>query len=120
MFRKILKPVMHLPSVDCFRQVSSQTKKEVLERFCIISWALWENRNSMVKCGKGKCVDLVVAGADVLLSEFRKSRFALIPSFHSPVISESVEWSGLQPLLVGLNLTLLQGFVQETMSQGLG
>ncbi|KAK3230363.1 hypothetical protein Dsin_002244 [Dipteronia sinensis] len=42
----------------------------------MLSWAVWENMNSLHNSGKGKCAELVVSGAEALLSKFQLSKLA--------------------------------------------
>ncbi|KAK2640897.1 hypothetical protein Ddye_022660 [Dipteronia dyeriana] len=70
----------------------------------MIVWAIWENRNSFLNCGRVRDSGSVVNWADDLLTEFRISRQVTVsPPPCSPCSPSSV-WLALMPGLLKLNI----------------
>ena len=70
---------------------------------CMLVWAIWENRNSLVNGGKTRDSSLVATWAFDLLVEFRKSREVPSPVAPVPPASNSPAWTAPPPGILKLN-----------------
>ncbi|KAI9177627.1 hypothetical protein LWI28_017469 [Acer negundo] len=93
-------------------------KIDDLCRFCFLSWAIWENRNSLVNCGTSKMPEIVVSGADALLAEFQNSRLAVHTRIPSPSPQICADW--IAPLLGKLKLNTAVACRLNSNSAGVG
>ncbi|KAL2235865.1 UNVERIFIED_CONTAM: hypothetical protein Sindi_1318700 [Sesamum indicum] len=75
----ILSTYFHHPEV-WLRHACSKLPPEAADRFLMICWAIWNNRNKVVMENKGPPVEEVVALAESFLHEFVEIRARLIPS----------------------------------------
>ena len=64
----LFEEVNQLSAIDVFIFVSSLLSADDLGRFCMVAWAIWENRNKHYMEGKSKPPELVISGALDLLA----------------------------------------------------
>ncbi|KAK2657296.1 hypothetical protein Ddye_010348 [Dipteronia dyeriana] len=109
----------NVPVLDVFQILLSKVNSSELAHFCMITWAIWNNRNSFSNCGISKAPELVVSWAVELLSEFQKFMAALSP-FVRPqlLVPTSADWFAPQPGLLKLNTEV--AIRKNSKSIGLG
>ncbi|KAK3205618.1 hypothetical protein Dsin_019664 [Dipteronia sinensis] len=104
--------------MDVFLFSLSHFDKDALCRLCMLAWAIWENRNSFHNSGKGKCAELVVSGAEALLSEFQLSKLASSVRPLPPTSWSSAEWLAPPPGRFKLNYAV--AYRKNVKSIGVG
>ncbi|TXG60476.1 hypothetical protein EZV62_015049 [Acer yangbiense] len=73
-------------------------------QFCMISWAIWDDRNSLVNNGKAKDPLMLVSWVMNFHEEFQNSRSAFSPQPPKPLVREAADW--LAPPLGQLKLNI--------------
>ncbi|KAK3223534.1 hypothetical protein Dsin_010559 [Dipteronia sinensis] len=84
----------------------------------MVAWAIWEDRNSLINSGRSKCAELVVSGAEALLSEFQISKNATSRCPLPPSPRSSAEWFAPAPGRLKLNIAV--AFRKSVGSIGVG
>ncbi|KAK3183014.1 hypothetical protein Dsin_030300 [Dipteronia sinensis] len=102
-FEKMLISVEHMSVMEVFMYVLSLSKKEALTHFCMLAWAIWENRNSFLNCDRSKQAELVVSGAKAMLAEFQNSRLVVHTGPSSLHPRSWPEWIAPPPDTLKLN-----------------
>ncbi|KAK3185137.1 hypothetical protein Dsin_032423 [Dipteronia sinensis] len=87
-----------------FHSIASQVSQDVFSLFCMVSWAIWVDHNSLSNCGKASTPGMVVSKVIILLEEFQSSRLAFSPRASPPAIKDSVDWLAPPPVLLKLNI----------------
>ncbi|KAK2644204.1 hypothetical protein Ddye_019399 [Dipteronia dyeriana] len=71
-FDSFFKELKIVPVLDVFHILLSKVNSSELAHFCLITWAIWNDRNSFSNCGISKAPKLVVFRAAKLLSGLLK------------------------------------------------
>ena len=86
-----------LPAIDVFIYVSSLLSIDDLSKFCMVVWAIWDNRNKHNIEGNSKPSELVVSGALAILTEFQKSKRVVSSLISSVPIRNGLVWLSPPP-----------------------
>ncbi|TXG57006.1 hypothetical protein EZV62_018319 [Acer yangbiense] len=97
--------VKNLPALEVFMNAAFHLSVEDLGSFCMIAWAIWDNRNLIFKFGKGKPSELVIYGAFSLMAEFQNSKKALSIQPSSVESRSCADWLAPPPGKYKLNTT---------------
>ncbi|KAK0580330.1 hypothetical protein LWI29_000723 [Acer saccharum] len=102
-FVRLFSEAKSLSALEVFMKASSHLSIEDMSRFCIIAWAIWDNRNLVLNQGKGKPYELVISGAFSLLAEFQNSTRDLSIQSSSVASIPSAVWLAPPPGKIKIN-----------------
>ncbi|TXG57799.1 hypothetical protein EZV62_015628 [Acer yangbiense] len=91
-FGNLLDKFKSLPTMDNLQGLADQLSLDDLGLVCMIMWAVWENRNSMLNYGKARDSAQILNFASDLLEEYRNSRLACSTRVPSSLAISSPDW----------------------------
>ncbi|KAK3228272.1 hypothetical protein Dsin_008134 [Dipteronia sinensis] len=103
-FGALLVKVRNFPVLDVFQRVATQVGLEDFELFCMVTWAIWEDRNAQLNCVKGSDPGMVVTWVKDRLEEFQISRKAFSYVVVPPVFRTLTDWISPPPGQLKINM----------------
>ena len=94
------------PAQEVFRSLFDRVSSAEFSRFCMFSWAIWDDRNSLVNNGKAKDPPLLASWVKDFHEEFLKNRAAFSPHPPKPLVNDASDWLAPPPGQLKLNISI--------------
>ncbi|KAK3193610.1 hypothetical protein Dsin_024920 [Dipteronia sinensis] len=100
------------------QKIASQVASDGFELVCMVSWVVWEDRNTQLNGGKSKGPGMLVAWVTNLRDEFQNYRLAFSSPSPPPIFRAPEDW--ITPPLGLLKLNIACALRNNSGSVGFG